>query len=95
MLRVLDTGVTSLREVFKRFDQDTSNYVSQEEFTEALQDFGFRGEGTPALTEEEIKILVQSADKDGDGTDLILDKCVPPLSLFYVLYRNDRLQRIL
>ena len=39
-----------------------------QEFKAALKDFGMVGEGTSALTEAEIDILVQSVDKDKDGT---------------------------
>lgn len=54
-------------EVFRRFDRDGSQSVSREEFKEGFKSLGFTGEGTPALTEEEIDALISSADKDGDG----------------------------
>lgn len=46
---------------------DSSNTVTKEEFHQALRSIGFGGEGTPALTEQEVDILVSSFDKDGNG----------------------------
>jgi hypothetical protein len=56
-----------IRDLFSLFDQDNSNYITLDEFEQALNILGFLGENTPALTREEIKIIVQSADKNQDG----------------------------
>lgn len=56
-----------MRDAFSIFDQDKCNYVTKEAFAAALKRLGFEGEGTPALTSEEIDLLVESADKNGDG----------------------------
>ena len=56
-----------IRDIFAHFDQDSSNYVSREEFASALRRLGFVGEGTPCLTDEEIDMLVRTADKNNDG----------------------------
>eukprot|EP01040_Poterioochromonas_malhamensis_P002542 gene2542-2703_t len=57
----------TLRDVFNTFDQDNSNYITKEEFMIALEKLGFIGEDSPALTKEEIEILLQSADSNNDG----------------------------
>ena len=56
-----------IKNLFSDFDQDSTNYVSKEEFTQALKKLGFSGEGNPTLTPEEIEMLIDSADKNGDG----------------------------
>jgi Ca2+-binding EF-hand superfamily protein len=60
-------GTDSLRDLFAHFDADRCNYVTRVEFERALRGAGFGGEGTPALTTEEVQALIDSADKDGDG----------------------------
>jgi endonuclease/exonuclease/phosphatase family metal-dependent hydrolase len=62
-----ELGTSSMREAFSIFDQDNTNYVTREAFKNALQRLGFDGEGAAALTKEEIDLLVESADKNGDG----------------------------
>lgn len=64
---VTEYGGNSLRDVFSIFDQDHSNYISNAEFAAALNRLGFQGENTPSLTNEEIDVLVKSADKNADG----------------------------
>eukprot|EP01038_Epipyxis_sp_PR26KG_P005243 gene5243-7288_t len=67
--RMLDKfGTSNMKEAFSKFDSDTSNHITTEEFKEALGSLGFVGEGTAALTAEEINVLIKSADKNGDGT---------------------------
>jgi len=69
MQRIVDQkgGAASTREVFRSFDQDGSSYVTREEFKTALLSLGFVGENCPCLTNEEIDMLVYSADKNADG----------------------------
>lgn len=59
--------VITMGEVFRKFDQDNSTFVTPEEFEQALKSLGFVGEGQAALTAEEIRILIDSADRNGDG----------------------------
>eukprot|EP01039_Chlorochromonas_danica_P003676 gene3676-4022_t len=56
-----------LRDLFFLFDQDRSDYITEEEFRFALQQLGFRGEDSPALTDEEVQMIIRSADKNQDG----------------------------
>ena len=69
MQRIVDQqgGAAITREVFRSFDQDGSSYVTREEFKTALLSLGFVGENCPCLTNEEIDMLVYSADKNADG----------------------------
>lgn len=60
-------GADNMRDAFSRFDQDSSNYITREEFSSALARLGFFGENSPALTAEELDVLVASADKNDDG----------------------------
>jgi hypothetical protein len=61
------TRGVSIADIFSSFDSDGSNNVSRDEFVAGLQKLGFGGEGTPAVTDEEIDALISSADVDGDG----------------------------
>jgi Ca2+-binding EF-hand superfamily protein len=56
-----------IKNLFSEFYQDNMNYVSKDDFIRALQKLGFSGEGNPTLTPEEIEMLIDSADKNGDG----------------------------
>ena len=56
-----------MRDAFSVFDQDKCNYVTKEAFANAIEKLGFQGEGAPALTGQEIDLLIDSADKNGDG----------------------------
>mmetsp|Transcript_9316 Transcript_9316/g.15438 ORF Transcript_9316/g.15438 Transcript_9316/m.15438 type:complete len:882 (-) Transcript_9316:1988-4633(-) len=68
MQKIVDNnGATSVRDVFAAFDLDASDGVTREEFAETIRRLGFMGEGTASLTNEEIDMLVRSADKDNDG----------------------------
>lgn len=60
-------GADSVREAFFDFDMSGSAYVDRDKFREALNELGFIGEGKPSLTPEEIEVLVDSADVNGDG----------------------------
>jgi mRNA deadenylase 3'-5' endonuclease subunit Ccr4 len=60
-------GMGNFYEAFRSFDSDGTDYVSKEEFSRAILNLGFGSEGQPALTSEEIAVLVDSADKDGNG----------------------------
>lgn len=60
-------GTDSLRSAFSDFDQSGSAYIDRELFKQALINLGFMGEGKPSLTPEEIEVLVDSADYDGNG----------------------------
>jgi len=61
-------GGNSMQDVFAAFDEDASKTITREEFAATLSKLGFQREGEPALTKEEIDILVDSADTNGDGT---------------------------
>tara|TARA_A100001015_G_scaffold320234_1_gene445884 strand:+ start:1497 stop:3149 length:1653 start_codon:yes stop_codon:yes gene_type:complete len=61
------TSVDAIREAFKSVDQDKNNALSIDEFRELLSSLGFTGEGRPALTPEEVDLLIASADENGDG----------------------------
>ena len=65
---IKDYGVLSMREIFSTFDQDHSTYISRNDFRLSLKQLGFIGEGLPSLTDDEIEILIDSADVNGDGT---------------------------
>lgn len=58
----------TMGEVFAKFDVDGSSFVTREKFRNALAMLGFSGEGEAALTPDEIDILIDSADKNGDGS---------------------------
>jgi len=60
-------GTASMRDIFAAFDRDHTEYITPDEFEEALRQLGFDGEGTPALTKEELDVLMQSADMDKNG----------------------------
>ncbi|KAJ1429451.1 hypothetical protein B484DRAFT_396351 [Ochromonadaceae sp. CCMP2298] len=60
-------GAATAQSAFSAFDADGSSKVSREEFAQTIRDLGFVGEGTASLTNEEIDMLVASADKDNDG----------------------------
>ena len=61
----------SMEQAFALFDTDGSGVISREEFKAALERLGFQGDADrtdlPALTEEEIEALIDSADANGDG----------------------------
>jgi hypothetical protein len=59
-------AVDAMREVFNAADQNKNNALSKDEFENLLKTLGFTGKG-PALTSEEVDLLVASADKDGNG----------------------------
>ena len=61
-----NSGVT-VADIFSAFDEDGSKLVSREELATGIRRLGFAGEGTAAVTEEEIDALMSSADSDGDG----------------------------
>ena len=63
-----DYGALSMREIFSTFDQDKSTFITKDDFRNALNTLGFIGENLPSLTEDEINILIDSADVNGDGT---------------------------
>ena len=65
---IKDYGTLSMREIFSTFDQDKSTYISRDDFRQSLKQLGFIGEGLPSLTDDEIEILLESADVNGDGT---------------------------
>lgn len=65
---IKDYGALSMREIFSRFDQDKTTYLTKDQFRNALNALGFIGENLPSLTEDEIEILIDSADVNGDGT---------------------------
>ena len=76
MQRVIDTlGTRDFKELFAAFDQDGSGFVTREEFDRALFFFGFRGDGTAALTAEEIAELIATADVNGDGIIDYIEFC--------------------
>ena len=60
-----------MEQAFALFDADGSGVISREEFKAALERLGFQGDADrtdlPALTEEEIEALIDSADANGDG----------------------------
>ena len=60
-------GPEGILEAFQEFDGDNSEFISREEFASAIRQMGFGAEGQPALTSDEIYVLVDSADKNGDG----------------------------
>lgn len=57
-----------MRRAFEEFDEDKSQFITAAEFEAALLQLGFGAEGEPALTQEEISLLVSTADKNGDGS---------------------------
>lgn len=64
---LVEYGADNMRDVFSNFDQDSSNYITKDEFVQALEKLGFLGENAAALTSEEIDVLIASADKNDDG----------------------------
>ncbi|CAG8962366.1 hypothetical protein HYALB_00013505 [Hymenoscyphus albidus] len=50
-----------MRSAFKVFDSDDSGHISVDELRKVMSSFG------EALSEEEIKIMIQEVDKNGDG----------------------------
>lgn len=60
-------GAASMRDIFSSFDRDCTETITAKEFEEALKTLGFDGEGSPALTKEELDVLLQSADVDKNG----------------------------
>lgn len=64
---IFTVGSSSMRDAFTVFDHDNSSFISPDEFASALRKLGFLGDGTPALTNEEITALIDSADRDGSG----------------------------
>jgi endonuclease/exonuclease/phosphatase family metal-dependent hydrolase len=65
---IKEYGTNSMKEIFSRFDQDKSTYITRDDFRQSLQQLGFIGEGKPSLTDDEIEILIDSADVNGDDT---------------------------
>jgi len=59
--------IRTIQDIFENFDTANKSFITLEEFKTALITLGFVGEGGSALTEEEIKVLVSCADKDGNG----------------------------
>ena len=60
-------AIDSIREAFQMVDQDKNNKLDKSEFTNLLKELGFSGENRPALTPEEVDLLITSADSDGNG----------------------------
>eukprot|EP01036_Dinobryon_divergens_P031598 gene31598-41028_t len=60
-------GATSMRDIFATFDRDSTETITLADFEDALKKLGFEGEGSPALTREELDVLMQSADVDKNG----------------------------
>ena len=54
---------TSISRTFRIYDDDRSNTLSLEEFSEGLQDYGVRG-----LAKADIANLFAYFDRDGSGT---------------------------
>ena len=65
---VKEYGALSMREIFSTFNQDENTFITKDEFRKALNALGFIGENLPSLTDDEINILIDSADVNGDGT---------------------------
>ena len=63
-----NTEVGAMRDVFNVLDKDKSMFLTRDEFELGLLELGFGKEGEPALTKDEIDVLLQSADVNGDGT---------------------------
>ena len=64
----LEDEKTALTEIFNEIDKDKSMFLTREEFEVGLLELGFGKEGEPALTKDEIDVLLASADVDGSGT---------------------------
>ena len=77
----LSGAAPGAEEAFRLFDRDNTHYVRREDFQAALQKLGFRGDGSAALTPEEIDALIESADVNGDGETAMLT----PLELLFIL----------
>ena len=60
-------GMGNFYEAFRSFDMDEREYITKEQFSIAVRKLGFGAEGQPALTSDEISVLIDSADKNGDG----------------------------
>ena len=58
-------GPDGVRDVFNNLHDDV---LDVEQFFVLLRRLGFDGEGTPALTMEEVAALVQSADRNKNGS---------------------------
>jgi len=61
MLPTATSGMDELREVFKVFDADGDGKITKSELGCVLRSLG------DDLSEEELALMVQAADKDGDG----------------------------
>eukprot|EP00981_Chlorochromonas_danica_P002423 scaffold471_cov318-Ochromonas_danica.AAC.14 len=55
-----------LKELFDHFDADHDKMVSLEDFTRVLNHLGFMGKEGAALTKEEVAVIAQTVDRDGD-----------------------------
>ena len=62
-------GTTTMFDIFRALDTDQSNTISLQEFEETLNNLGFVGEGKSALTPDEIKVIIDSFDVDGNGKE--------------------------
>jgi calmodulin len=51
-----------MRSAFKVFDKDGSGTISGDEISKVMKTFGEN------LTDEELKIMLQEVDKNGDGS---------------------------
>ena len=51
-----------MRSAFKVFDRDGSGTISKDEMAEVMSKFG------ETLTSEELNLMLQEVDKNGDGT---------------------------
>ena len=60
-------GMGNFYEAFRSFDMEDNEYITKEQFSIAVRKLGFGSEGQPALTSDEISVLLESADKNGDG----------------------------
>ena len=60
-------GVDKMRDAFGDFGTTDQAFIDRALFKNALTKLGFTGEGQPALTSEEIEVLADSADVDGNG----------------------------
>ena len=58
-------GPDGVRDVFNNMKGDV---LDVEQFSVLLRQLGFDGEGTPALTMEEVAALLQSADRNKNGS---------------------------